>query len=220
MISSALATDLPASPGQAEKRFFDRSCYRVVKFRLSIFSAIALFDRAHSREAQRLLLASVLRVTGSLFLNVCAFADVQITITFTQVNHNISPDVPDKKSFRTRVITLTSDRKLEITSTNNNVSTTNEVVLGEPKSAKSRRVVDYVFRTRIARGAIILGSFFESYSIVTKITTNGIDICTATRDYKLNPGRRFFQDTPLLNRGTIEIHAENIKCAISSVEKR
>jgi hypothetical protein len=124
MISSALAKDSPASPGQVEKRFFDRSCYRVVEFRRSIFSAVALFGRAHSRETQRLLLASVLMVTGSLFLNVCAFADVQITITFTQVNHNISPDVPDRRSFRTRVITLASDHKLQITRTNGNVSHT------------------------------------------------------------------------------------------------
>jgi hypothetical protein len=90
-------------------------------------------------------------------------------------------------------------------------------VLGSPRSS-SNRYDAFVQRTRIENNQIFAVSFLHSHNITTRIKTNGVNSCSATREYKLKPGYRTFSGTSGHDDEQSFRRAESVVCTIAAIE--
>jgi len=175
------------------------------------------------KRARPNLTAMLLIVIAScLFFNAKANADVKIIVSFTDIEHEVEPHVAEHSVARTSTIILTSDHKLKSEFDYGWGGHTGSAVieLGKPYRFTTFAGFTYVSRWNIVNGAIVHTNLSESYSFSLRITTNGIDSCTAIIQYKLNPGHKFFEDKRMSNHEDMkdsDKHAENIACTISAI---
>jgi hypothetical protein len=138
-----------------------------------------------------------------------ARADVKITVHFTKINNERSRD-------ETRIYVISKEGRLHIS--RDGSVTSREVQLGKPEfEYTANNKVRYVARDIIRDGKLVVGSFFYSYKVVATITTDGVSHCSATREYKLNPGFDRFQDA-IDSKAYSRIAAEGVSCEIAEIK--
>lgn len=148
-------------------------------------------------------------------LPVAAYADVKITVKFTEMDHDIFPQEHDVSWEQTDQYVLTSDSKITSHSIVNGRIIDDSSVIGAPAQRSSVYDTNIVTRTIIENGALHITRFLYSYIIIINIKTNGHDSCSATREYKLKPGFKTYIGTI----GSVEKltrRIENLTCEISS----
>jgi hypothetical protein len=164
------------------------------------------------------VIACVLLWVGS---SAEALADVMIKVSFVYVEHEISPSNTEHRTNVTSEYILTSDHKVKLASHyGSQYNSSAEEELGEPHAAKTISGYDYVARIRIDNGMIVIASFYPSYEVITRISTNGVDSCRATKEFKWAKGHNFFEAQRLSNHEHMlesEMRAENVTCMISAL---
>jgi hypothetical protein len=152
-----------------------------------------------------------------------AVADVLIKVTFVMVENEVSPRQAEHRSPSTREYRLTNDHTVSIVSTDDNKYTSNgEATFGSTYAAKSVADSNYTGTIGVDNGAIVIENVFPSYKVISRITTNGIDSCSATRKFRLAAGHKFFEIKRFSNHEDMllsDMHAENVTCSISEIGK-
>jgi hypothetical protein len=171
----------------------------------------------------RALLAatSAMALLLCLLLSSTARADVAITVSYTDVEHDISPNNATYRTERQRKLILTTDRKIRSTvDFGYGISEAGTVTLGKNYENPLSNGMTYIVRWSIENGAIIYHASAESYSFTMRISTNGVDACSAAIEYRLKQGHKFFQEKRMSTHVDITMddrHVENVSCAIASV---
>ncbi len=160
--------------------------------------------------------------SGSSF-STKARADVKITIRYTDVEREVSPRNALHKVNRTREFVLTDDHKIKSSFNFGEGHSDSAVVeFGKTYFAKTFTGLDYVSRWSVENGAIVHVSSTQSFSQILKVTTNGVDTCAATIQYRLAVGRRLFEDKRMSNREDVKIsdmRADDVACSIASINE-
>lgn len=147
-----------------------------------------------------------------------AGADVKINVSFDFVAEG--PPLRDRRSTE---YVLTSDHKVNVVSHMcAGCDTSNSHDLGQPKLARTYTGLEGVSRLRIDNGVIVHAFFTESYTSLTRIATNGVDSCTATKEYKLLQGHDRYEVNSINGKhftSHSDIHAENVSCSIEEIRK-
>ena len=150
-----------------------------------------------------------------------AKADAKITVTYNLFYHMVSPEVKDyRSSDRTLELILTKKKQIKINFYYQGFQHFGEVKLGVPHYAKTRSGEDFVARWSIERGAIVEANFFDSRVEITRISTNGVDSCSATMENRLARGHRLFESKLDRSHADIklsEMRDENVRCSIVSI---
>jgi hypothetical protein len=168
-----------------------------------------------------LLIITTSAIVLLLCLSSAARADVKVTVTYTDLAHEVSPNnVTIRTAERKRELIMTSDHKIQSTFESGGNSETGTVEFG--KRYQSRDLTGRVFNGRwsIEKGAIVHVSSAESQLQTLTISTNGTDSCTATIQYILKKGHKLFEGK--IKEGYAqfdELHAENIVCTIAAVRR-
>ena len=167
---------------------------------------------------------AMLLMTVALWLSgyTGAIADVRITVTNTAVEHEISPNNGVQRTNRTMSLVLTTDHKLNVKVEYGGATVGGIVVLGKFYRRTDMGGSSYLSRWTIKNGAIMQVSRYESFSMIQRITTNGVDTCQATVDFVLANGHKLFEERRMSNHEDMKVsdmHSENITCSIASLDK-
>jgi hypothetical protein len=168
----------------------------------------------------RALLVAMSAIVLLLCLSSASRADVKITVTYTTIEHEVSPNNAIHKNEHKRELILTSDHKIQSTNEYAGRSSTDVRTLGNKYKGKSFSGMPYNSRWSIEKGAIVFLSSSESYLFTLRISTDGIDTCSASVQFKLKNGRQLFEVRRISNHEDMnldDIHAENFACAITTV---
>ena len=165
-------------------------------------------------------------VVTLMFAQLCmlvsqnAYADVKIDISFLQTEYVIVPRVEIRRNTRVTSLILTSDNRILTQSSVSGHLLHGESTFGVASYGSNFSGDKIVRRTSIQNGMIVLSTFNSSYSIVTHIKTNGINNCTGTRNYKLLPSHKIFEDTDFKDHSYLafsNIEADLVSCTITAL---
>jgi len=171
--------------------------------------------------ARNIFLASLFCVAfGS-----AAWADAQIVVEFNLVGHLIEPrdamtSLPEKFTF-----VVTNDRKVHIyyNSPNYVSQGIRDQSFEQPFATNASNGLVSVRRVRIENNSVIYAEFFGSYKKVITATMRADNTCSASVTYELLPGHEYFESgserTHAPNK-SLDLHAENVTCAISTQSAR
>jgi hypothetical protein len=152
-----------------------------------------------------------------------ATADVKIVVSYTQVEHEIEPQNRLGYTARTLLVYLDKNKKLSVSLVSNNYGVAEGfLMLSEPKMSSRNIYRGDVSRARIDNGSILVVDFKKTHTIATRIRTDGVKSCSATRDYRLRHGEKIFRDLDYrtgkpLAFSTIEVR--DVTCSISEVAR-
>ena len=166
--------------------------------------------------------------TSAIMLFLClgceAMADVKIVITYTDVENEIYPNIAIHITDRRRELILTNDHKIRSTFDYGYAGKSGTGTYDLGKSNQIRIFTGSIVNSRwvIEKGAIVRIGHTNSSSSTLRISTNGIDSCSATMTYQLNKDHKSFEDKRMSNGEDIKMsdaHAENVTCTISNVSQ-
>src|SRR5271170_4649713 len=151
----------------------------------------------------RAQLAAMSAIVLLLCVSSAARADVKITVIYTDIEHEVSPNNAIWKAERKREIILTNDHKIKSTFDFGYAGklSTGTPTLGQ-RYENSHNFAGMKFinsRWSIEKGAIMFFYSTESYVYTMRISTNGIDTCSATMQYNLKNGHKLFEEKRMSN---------------------
>ena len=176
--------------------------------------------RRRKRGAILLVIAALWRPTVA-----CASDDVRIVVAYTFINTEIAPKRATYTSYAQTAYLVSPDKTIKVAASQidrgRSYGDKASYALGEGRPHTMPDGEIFVVTGHIDdTGAIVVTGDTGSYQIVTRITTNGVDSCSATRDYRLKPGHKVFEVKRLSNHEPMlvsDMHAEHVSCKISSV---
>lgn len=154
---------------------------------------------------------------GALLLMTCgvARADIHVTVSFVFVEDEISPLQTEHRSNRSISYTLSGHGGASLSNTGRSYAGQ----LGHGGVATDDSGHQYWTRMDIQGHAFVIRSDFPSFAITTRITTDGVTSCSATREAHLKPGHRLFDETRVSNHDHMVLSSlrfENVSCAIGT----
>jgi hypothetical protein len=176
----------------------------------------------NSRNAWRLTLTTPTTLACNLILPMfvavasiaAASAATRITVTFDDVVKEILPTVKDDRIPNTRKYTLDKNNNLSVDSSSNHHTWGG---LGKVGTGTDLDGVTYKWTFRILNGVIYLVNDYPNFVSVTKIKSNGVDSCTATRVYNKKRGGPYVAYIRHENVTIADDHAENVACSIEMI---
>lgn len=133
----------------------------------------------------------------------------------------ISPEIKDyRSSDRTLELILTKKKQIKINFYYQGFQHFGDVKLGVPHYARTISGEKFVARWSIENGTIVEANFFESRVEIVRISTNGVDTCSATMQNRLANGHHLFESKLDRSQADIklsEMRDENVRCSIVSV---
>jgi hypothetical protein len=178
-------------------------------------------DMAAIETDMRTTLVLALFIETALAIQLPARADTKVIVSYTQVDNQVTPTTHEFRNNRRTIIVLTNDKKIRTGADINGSHSLSAIhELNVPIFAHNQAGVEYVIRYSIENGQIVVASFLPSYKIITRISTDGKSKCSATREYKLLPGHRVFEDKDFNNKQDVtmsNVHAEDVTCDISEL---
>jgi hypothetical protein len=147
--------------------------------------------------------------------------EVVITFAYTLVEDQLSPHSGQVRSQWTRTYRLSGKNLIGQTiAMNGQALETTNTALGHSGSGVSAvNGLAYSVESHVVGGAITLLEEAPSFRTRTVVRTNGRSSCSATREYLLKPGHKYFEvATPgqHIPESDTNMHIENATCTISA----
>jgi hypothetical protein len=153
-----------------------------------------------------------------------ARADVRITLSFVNYEHEIYPREAEHRAAFVREFVLTKDGRVKtsLSGTRRHGKDIETSLGGTVEGGSAKSGTEHVETFTVDNGDFVMTSNFPSYRMVMRIKTNQVDTCEATREFKLNQGYAYYV---MHRRGSreemrvSEIRTENMSCKIEAVAK-
>ena len=144
-----------------------------------------------------------------------ALADIRVSISFTFIEDEVAPRPGEHR----RAASISYVLRGKTVQNTSNSGRRTDLQIGAEQDMTNEAGVTYRAKTRIEGGAFLMRQDYPSFFISTRITTNGVDSCSATREAVLKPGHRIFEDRRTSNGETMQISSiryEDVTCTISN----
>ena len=144
-----------------------------------------------------------------------ALADIRVTISFTFVEDEVAPRPGEHR----RVASITYRLAGKTVQHTANSGRRTDLQIGAEQDMTNEAGVTYRAKATIQGGAFLMRQDYPSFFIRTRIITNGIDSCSATREAVLKPDHQTFEDRRTSNGETMQISSiryENVTCTIAN----
>jgi hypothetical protein len=153
-----------------------------------------------------------------------AKADVKITLSFVNYEHEIFPRDAEHREARVREFVLTDDGRVKtsVSGTGHHGKDVETTLGGAVEGGSPKSGTEHLETFSVDKGDFVMTSAFPSYTTVLRIKTNHVDTCEAAREFKLNSGYAFFVMHRRGNHEEMhvsEVRTENMSCKIEAVAK-
>jgi hypothetical protein len=147
--------------------------------------------------------------------------EVVITFAYTLVEDQLSPHSGQVRTQWTRTYRLSGKNLIGQTIALNGqpLETTNTALGHSGSGVSAINGLAYKVESHVVSGAITLLEDAPSFRTRTVVRTNGRSSCSATREYLLKPGHKYFEvATPgqHIPESDTNMHIENATCTISA----
>jgi hypothetical protein len=165
--------------------------------------------------SKRIATASVSAALALVASSQAASAGVRITLSFDYVETEVSPRQGEYSIHIVNTYQISTSKRIDFSS---NLSAGDHGALGQTITVSDAGGISAKAVFRIDRGAIVINSSWPTYTVVTRIVTDGHSSCSATRNYLKKPGHQFFEVSRTSNHERMQdssIRAENVSCSIA-----
>jgi hypothetical protein len=144
-----------------------------------------------------------------------AYAGVRITLSFDYVETEVSPRQGEYSTHIVNTYRISTNKRFDFSS---NLSSDSHGALGQAITVFDAGGQSAKAIYRIDHGAMVTTGSWPSYTVVTRIVTDGHSSCSATRNYLKKAGHQYFEVTRTANHERMQdtsIRAENVSCSIA-----
>jgi hypothetical protein len=163
----------------------------------------------------RISTASIILALTMIASSQTAYAGVRITLSFDYVETEVSPRQGEYNTHVVNTYQISTSKRIDFSS---NLGSGNHGALGQPITVFDAGGQSAKAIYRIDRGAIVITGSWPTYTVVTRIVTDGHSSCSATRNYLRKPGHQYFEVSRTSNHERMQdtsIRAENVSCSIA-----
>jgi hypothetical protein len=141
-----------------------------------------------------------------------AEAGIKITMTYDQVNTEVSPKQQTTRSSKYRTYTISKNNRINVADSD---IEQNDRSLGQDAEGHMLRGMHYKSTTRLLGNVLFVITAFDEFTSVRKIKLSGHN-CVSTLVFKRNPGHEYYEEArPTETSLYSDMHAENIKCSVA-----
>jgi hypothetical protein len=141
-----------------------------------------------------------------------AEAGIKITVTYDQVNIEVSPQQQTTRSSKYRMYTISKDNRINVAGSDIGQS---DRSLGQEAEGHMLRGMHYKSTTRLLGNVLFVITAFDEYTSVRKIKLSGHN-CVSTLVFKRSPRHEYYEEArPSETTFYSDMHAENIKCSVA-----